>query len=369
MSENEILYAVRQVLDKEHDNQAREAALEQHGPSEAFWTSVAEQGWFALVAPESAEGFGLPVHELVPIFQLLGQRLVPGSWLEQMLLPGLLLTHLEPDSAAAQSVAPALSGERRLALLDGGITHTWAGLMGTPQVQGQTLTGGSQIVRSAAEADAFVVVAEGDEPRLLLVDAPHEALTLEPAQSSDPCVSVAAVRFADLPLAQATILLEGPAAAEAISLLRSWSRILISAELSGISRAMLDMSVEYVGQREQFGRPVATFQAVKHIAAQMARDVVTLESFCQAVATDAADQDVNELETAALALKQIASETGRSVTESALQLHGGIGFTYEHALHWYYKRALALRSVYGDERESAIRLGQLRLAAAAQHTP
>lgn len=360
MAENEILAAVQLVLDRSYDGDTRIAALEGSAEDGGLWSRAVEQGWFALAAPESADGFDIPLGELVPIFRLFGERLAVGPWLEQMLLPGLLLKAVCAEDQAADRLSGALHGEARLALVDGGSTFDWRDGQGAPKMAEAVLTGGNEIVRFGTKADLFVVIVEQEASAVLLIDAARQKIRTRSRESADPGTAVASVYFDAVMIDKADVLVEGAAAESLIRAMRAWVRILASAELTGISRTMLDLAVEYIGQREQFGRSVSTFQAVKHLAAEMAQQVLTLEAMCEAVRVDS-DHQQADLQLTALALKQVASEVGREVTENALQLHGGIGFTYEYILHWYYKRALALRTFFGDDRECAVEVGRLRL--------
>ncbi|MFI8089481.1 acyl-CoA dehydrogenase family protein [Streptomyces sp. NPDC086080] len=364
MADDEILQAVREFLDRDHPHERRLSALRSHGEDPSLLEQAALQGWFGLLAPEAEDGLGLDPARLVPLFRLFGQRLVPGPMVEQMLVPGLLLRS-GPGGGARARLASALTGGARVAVVDPGATLDWRAANGSLVLDSAGLSGSVDLVRFGAVSDLFVVVADGTDATatVLVVDRSRSGITVTGHETTDPGASYAAVLLDAVAVGQGDIVAQGEDGAALVALLRSWQRVLAAAELAGIARHMLDVSVAFAKQREQFGRPVGGFQAVKHIAASAAQRVIMLESFVEAVAADSTALTPEELGLAALTLKAHAAEVGRSVCEDALQIHGGIGFTYEHELHWYYKRALSLRTWYGDEREAATEAGRRMVSA------
>jgi alkylation response protein AidB-like acyl-CoA dehydrogenase len=357
----DLLAAIRGYLVRDFDPERRTAMLAASGEDPALLADAAELGWPALVVPEEHGGLGLHPASLVPVFEEFGRRLVTGPMLEHLLVPGLLLRMGPGADGAASRLAAVVAGEARVAVADPGITQDWQGQNGALRVVGERLHGRLELVRFGTAANEFVVVADaGGETALALVAAGESGVAVTDRPSGDPGAGYARVAFDDV---AAAVLLRGASAAAAVESLRAWQRVLIAAELTGIARHLLDLSLDYIKQRQQFDRSIASFQAVRHIAASAAQRVLQLESFCAAVAADAPNLTVSELALAALTLKATAAESARSVCEDALQLHGGIGFTHEYELHWYYKRALALRAWYGDERELSIQVGRRRLSA------
>jgi alkylation response protein AidB-like acyl-CoA dehydrogenase len=363
--DNELVGPIREFLDRAFSADRRLAMLEANGDDPKLWEEAAGQGWFALLAPEDEDGLALHPAELVPVFRLFGERLLCGPMLEQMLLPGLLLAAApgQPTQGARARLLGALTGGTRIAVADPGITAHWQGANGALSVGSGRLTGSLELVRFGAEADDLVVIAgDGAETVVALVTARQDGLTLTQRPSADPGARYARMSV-DVVLEDGDVLARGDAAVRLAGQLRAWTRILIAAELAGIARHSLDLALGYIQERQQFGRAIATFQAVRHMAASAAQRVILLENFCDAVAADSAALPPEGLVTAALTLKTNASEAARAAAEDAVQMHGGIGFTYEYELHWYYKRALALRTWYGDERELAIEIGRRKLAS------
>ncbi|MER6113430.1 acyl-CoA dehydrogenase family protein [Streptomyces hirsutus] len=365
MADDEILQAVRAFLDRDYADERRLAALLTQGEDRHLLEEAAAQGWFGLVAPEADDGLGLHPAALVPLFRLFGRRLVTGPLLEQMLLPGLLLRTACADDARTR-LAATLTGGRRVAVLDPGVTLDWRAANGSPALDSGLLAGSVDLVRFGAVSDLFVAIVD-DGPdgtaAVLVLDRDRPGITVTGHRSTDPGASYARVALDGVTAGPGDVIARGEAAAGLVAALRSWQRVLVAAELAGIARHVLDLSVEFAKQREQFGRPIGGFQAVKHIAASAAQRVIMLESLVEAVAADSATLSPGAFELAALSLKAAAAEVGRSACEDALQIHGGIGFTHEHELHWYYKRALSLRTWYGDEREAATEVGRRLVSA------
>lgn len=362
---NELVGPVRAFLDKELTRERRIAMLEAEGDDSKLWQEVGTLGWFALTVSEEDDGLGMDPSKIAGLFRIFGERLVTGALLEQMLLPGLVLAavHENPDKAQLSSrVRAASTGQTRIALADPAVTLHWSAINGSVTLRSDSLDGILETVRFGSQTDELLVIAQDDDGDVLvLIDRQRAGMSVTPRPSSDPGSSFARVRFDNVQITDDDVVLRGQLAAGPISRIRSWQRLLLSCELAGIARHMLDLTLEFIQQREQFGRTIATFQSVRHIVATAAQRTIQLEDFCDALTDDALTLTDEEFELAALTLKATASESARLVCEDALQLHGGIGFTYEYELHWYYKRALALRTWYGDERELAIEVGRRKL--------
>lgn len=366
--ENILVDPVRGFLTRSFTSERRLAMLEANGEDAKLWSEIAELGWFSLTAPaDENNGLGLDPAQLAPAFRVFGEKLLAGPMLEQMLLPGLLIAAMRESGESASPVADrvrlALTGESRIAIADPGVTEQWRTVNGTVHLDSTKLTGSLELVRFGAQADEIVVIAEtGDAPVVLLLSSDRPGMTVTERESADPGSHFARVEFDGLTIDAADILSCRESSTQLVAQIRGWQRLLIACELAGISRHMLDLSLEYIQQREQFGRSIASFQAIKHMAATAAQRVILLENFCEAVADDSSTQSVADFALAAATVKANASEVARLVCEDALQMHGGTGFTYEYELHWYYKRALSLRTWYGDERELATEIGRKKLS-------
>jgi alkylation response protein AidB-like acyl-CoA dehydrogenase len=197
---------------------------------------------------------------------------------------------------------------------------------GTSQIQRRSLTGQVSLVRHGSSAGGFIVIAcdPAHDPVVAFADASAPGVAVVPRDSFHPASVVADVRFDHVHVPDDSILLpEGSGATAAvINRLRASLRLMIAAELAGLSRHLLDASAGYARVREQFGRPIGSFQPVQQILADMATQVLGLEAF---TAECAAGQEPSWAD--AILLKGYASQVARQVGESALQVHGGIAFT------------------------------------------
>jgi alkylation response protein AidB-like acyl-CoA dehydrogenase len=277
-------------------DKVREAA-EAGRYDDALWRELAELGWPGIAVGEEHSGQGLGFVELAVLLEELGYALAPTPYLGTVL--AALAIETAGSSAQKERWLPALaSGEA-------------TGAFGT-----------SELVPDAADA-AVIVVAEADGSSATLV----EAGSAEAVDSID-----ATRRFARVEAGGGEPL-EGDVAGAV-----DRATVAVAAELVGVCQRALDMTLAYVKDRRQFGVPVGGFQAVQHTAAQMLRDTEAARSLAYFGAW-AADAAPDSLPMAAAMAGAHAADAGRSVTSSAIQLHGGIGFTWEADVHWLFKRA------------------------------
>jgi alkylation response protein AidB-like acyl-CoA dehydrogenase len=289
------------------------------------WAEVCELGWPELALPE--EGFGIV--ELCVVAEEAGYALAPTPLLSTW-AAGLLLS--------AAGAGERIAGGRR------GTVAQWdedgdADPETSTLSPGARLTGVKVAVPDAAGADVIVVTTAGG--RMFAVAGTD--VSVEPADSLDTTRPLFTVRLDDAPAVE----LRAPH--DALS--RAWHAIATAcaAESVGIAARALDMAVAYAKERKQFGRAIGSYQAVSHACAQMLLEVEGARSVAYWAAW-ALDHDPGAAPTAAACAKAYASDAGRRVTRAALQVHGGIGFTWEHDLHFLLKRAEANAHAYGDAR-------------------
>jgi len=321
---NDLADSAAGLLHRLGSRAAARATLE-GGPSHpaGFWTAAADLGWQGLAIPEAygGSGFGLP--ELAVVLEAQSRALCPGPFL--------------PTVAAGVVIDRCGTEELRAALLPGladGSTVAALGLSGHVHIAGHTVFGESPTVLGAPDATLLVLVA-GDD--VVVVDTQATGVTVTPLDGADTTRSIGSVTLDQ---------------AEAIAVIRDAAtkahtafRVLAAAEAVGISWAALEMAVEYAKVREQFGRTIGTFQAVKHHAANM----LVAAELTTAAAWDAARAD--NLDDAWFGAAVAATQAMHSQVfnaENNIQLHGGIGFTWEHDAHLYLRRALTLSALTGD---------------------
>jgi alkylation response protein AidB-like acyl-CoA dehydrogenase len=326
--------------------EVRRLAEDERGFTDEQWSEISELGWPGVVVPEEQGGLGLGVVELAVIQEELGYALAPTPLLSTV-SAGLLLA-----AAGDDEHLPALaSGERRgtVALWDEGATWSPTELTLEPSGDGE-LTGTKIAVPDAAGADVILVAAAGG--RHFLVEAGAEGVTVEPARVLDTTRKLSTVRLQDAPareLGGEPGAIDGAYHAIAVAL---------AAESVGVAQRTMEMAVEYAKDRKQFGRPIGAYQAVAHRCAQMLLEVEGARALTL-YAGWALDHEPENGALAASMAKSYASEAGWRVPAASLQVHGGIGFTWEHDLHFFLKRGKANAYALGDPRWHRDRVAEL----------
>jgi alkylation response protein AidB-like acyl-CoA dehydrogenase len=228
---------------------------------------------------------------------------------------------------------------------------------------GVVLNGEKTLVLDAASAD-FFLVATADGKRHL-VDAGADGVTVTPETSIDPTRRLSTVRFDGVRVAAADTL-PGEEADYYPVLFRVC--VALAAESTGIAQRSLEMAVAYAKDRQQFGRPIGAYQAVSHRCAQMLLETENARSAVYGAAW-AADAEPESLPLAASMAKAYASDAGWRVPNASIQVHGGIGFTWEHDLHFFLKRGRGNAAIFGDAKWHRERVAEAVLARAAEPAP
>ncbi|KUI24923.1 acyl-CoA dehydrogenase [Mycobacterium sp. IS-1742] len=311
-------------LDRSGSRAAARATLEKRSSHpDDLWRAAADLGWTGLAVAEQYGGAGYGLAELAIVLEAQGRELTPGPFLPSV-AASVVLDRCAGDDVRAD-LLPGLAGGDTVAAL---------GLTGTLTVGADgSVTGEAPAVLGAPDADLLVLVAGED---VVLLDAAD--VTVTPLDGIDTTRSVGAVTVDDVRISPARVLTGAARRA------RTVFRILGAAEAAGVGWACLDMAVDYAKVREQFGRTIGTFQAVKHHAANM---LVDAEQTTAAV-WDAARAD--DLDSAWFPAAVAASHAIRAsvfLAQNNIQLHGGIGFTWEHDAHLYLRRACSLAALLG----------------------
>ncbi|WP_026414939.1 acyl-CoA dehydrogenase family protein [Actinomadura oligospora] len=359
--ETDELRELREVLRRfltEHAPvaEARRLMATRDGLDRGLWRRMAgELGLQGLAVPEEHGGSGFGARELAVVFEEMGRVLFCGPFLATV---GLALPAAEAALATAASgeAADVLAG-----IADGSTVATlawteddrWDAPPATSSENG-VLTGTKTYVLDGHTADVVLVTARRDgATALFAVDGDAPGLTRTPLPTLDQTRKLARLDFDSVP---ARLLTESGDAALARA--RDVAAALLAAEQVGGAERGLEMTVEYVKVRKQFGRAIGSFQAVKHRCADM---FVQVESARSAMlnAVDAADNAPEELPTAAALAKAFCSDAYFHVTAETIQLHGGIGFTWEHDAHLYFKRARASQELFGPPADHRRRLAGL----------
>jgi 3-oxochol-4-en-24-oyl-CoA dehydrogenase len=297
-----------------------------------IWTASAGLGWNGLAIAEEHGGSGFGLSELAIVLEAQGHELCPGPFLPTV-AASVVIDRCAPDSLRAQLLPRLADGSAVGAL----------GLSGSVIVGSDLVVAGeSPNVLGAPDADVLVIAA-GDD--VVVVDKAADGVTVTALPGLDTTRSIGAVALRNLTVSDDRVLRGAARLAQTVF------RILAAAEAVGISWACLEMARDYAKVREQFGRPIGTFQAVKHHLANMLVDAEQTT----AATWDAARAD--DLDSASFAAAVAASHAIRAQifnSQLNIQLHGGVGYTWEHDAHLYLRRARTLAAVTGDSGDPLI---------------
>lgn len=322
--------AVRQVLAKECTSDDLRAAFDTPAARTPRWTTLVGLGVVGLSVPEDQGGLGLGLVDLVPLLEEAGRVALPEPLLETTALAAPLLAELAGTGLSAQRSAAWLEG-----IASGEIAAAVAGSSAEP---------GSEPVAGADGADLCILtVPDGEDgPEIHAVGA--DRMTVEPVPTLDPTRRLGIPGWAP---GTETRLASGPDAVAGIRRTADRAAVATAAHLLGLSDRMIAMAAEYAKARHQFGKPIGSFQAVKHLLAgarvtlEFARPVV----YAAAWALDEREPDATR---AASVAKAYASDAATEAARVSLQVHGAIGYTWECDLHLFLKRAWALSEAWGS---------------------
>ena len=330
------------------------------GWSKEVWAAAAAAGWSDVLLGEEHGGLGLGLEATAELFSLIGRHLVPGPYPDLVVTVPLVYRHA--SAAVRARLDKARAGGEVIVLADPAAGTGDAA--GTVELRDRSLAGTVSLVRHADIAGAFLVVArdQAGDPALAFVDASDPRVVVRPRDSFDSSSPVADVTFGPMEIPDDHLLPVpgGVTAGDLVERLRACLRLMVAAELAGLARHLLEVSVRYAGLREQFGRPIGSFQAVQEILVEMAVQLLGAEALTAecAVGTEPDPAD-------AVTAKGLASEVARQVGESALQVHGGIAFTREFKDNRWFLRILTLQGMYGDQATSYRAVGRALLSQEA----
>ncbi|RMH43688.1 MAG: acyl-CoA dehydrogenase [Deltaproteobacteria bacterium] len=318
---------------------------DERGWDRSLWDEMAALGWLGLALPEACGGAALGTVALATALEQTGRACLPGPLFSSSLAALALV-----DAGAVDACAPLATGSRIATL---GLTEPDASwhpedTRATAEKSGPdyVLNGVKTHVMWAADADLLVAPFHvGDDIRVFAIDLPHERVAIEPEVCVDRTRRTARVVFDDARVGPAALLPGGTLAAWRRTLTRG--RALLAAEMVGAAEALLVMTRDYANERIQFGRPIGSFQAVKHPIVNVMLAVEAARSHAYAAAA-AIDVDVDAAEVPSRMAKAAATDALTFAADRAIQLHGGFGFTYDCDAHFYFKRGLWAAATLGD---------------------
>jgi alkylation response protein AidB-like acyl-CoA dehydrogenase len=340
-----------------------------------LWRKIAEQGWNGMILPEEYGGFGMGMVEMAATLEEMGRALLPGPFFSTVLLAGPLLEGASNEGAKQKYLSAIASGAAKAAVALLEDSASWSPdsvqMKATSSGGIYTLDGHKLFVWDAAAADFLISVARlNGELALFLVPAETRGLSVTDLPALDSTRKLYEVAFDGVSLPRENLLAEGKPARAALDHMLDVATVGLVAEMTGGMQRLLEMTVEYAKTRKQFGRPIGQFQAVQHLCADM---LVYTESSRSAVyfAAWAIQEGVPDAGLAVSVAKAYASEAYREVGNRAIQVHGGMGFTWENDAHLFYRRAKASEVAFGDAVYHRERIAKLVIDAGRvqQHQP
>jgi alkylation response protein AidB-like acyl-CoA dehydrogenase len=349
--QTELRDSVRRLLTAKAPSQAiRRASESEIGYDPALWTQMAEQlGLQSLAIPEEFGGAGFTFLELAIVCEEMGRAVLPSPFFSSIVLAANALLSCG-DEPTKRDLLPSIADGGTIATLawtedsgswDHDVLQTHASRKGDRWL----ITGAKNYVTDGLIAGLLLVTAQTDAGcTMFAVDGSAPGLTREPLEALDGTRRLAGLTFDEVP---ARLVGQEGGAGLGLAATLDLAAVALAAEQVGGARRCLEMAVDYAKTREQFGRPIGSFQALKHKCADI---LLQVESAWAAAyyAAWAASEGSDELPAAAHLAKAYCSEAYAAAAAENIQIHGGIGFTWEHDAHLYFKRARSSLLYLGD---------------------
>jgi len=322
-----------------------------------LWKKMAELGWMGLVLPEQYGGAGLDFVDLVVVLEEMGRTVLPGPFFSTVALGGVGILAGGSDALKQELLPQLASGDLKVTLAQLEPSGRWdADGIQTSVTQdggGVVVSGTKLFVPDAHTADHIIVAgrAPGSTGRdgivLVLVDARAPGVNISQLKTMDQTRRLSEVVLKDVRVPAGRVLGTAGKGWALLDRIVDRGKVGLCAEMCGGAQRVLEMSVEYAKVREQFGKPIGSFQAIQHKCANMLVEVESSKSVTYYAAWAVAN-DAPEAPLAAAMAKAYCSDAYRHVSGEGIQIHGGIGFTWEHDMHLYFKRAKSSEVTFGD---------------------
>src|SRR5437762_1676412 len=358
--EQELLRdTARKFLDSECDTKfVRQLMATETAVTPEFWGKLAENGWLGITYPEDDGGAGLGLTDLVVLMEEVGRAVMPGPFPATVLLGGASIAEAGSPAQRREWLPRIAAGEAKatLAAIEPNARWDAAGITATAREArgGFALSGTKMFVPDAHVADVLVVAARSrdgstmeDGVSLFLVPKGAAGLDIRLLPSVDETRKLCEVRLDNVAVPATALLGELHQGWVPLARVIDRAAVALSAEMCGAAQRVLDITVDYAKMRVAFGKPIGTYQGVKHKCADMLIEIENAKSLTYYAAW-AVDEGDAEAAMAVSMAKAAASDAGRKVCAAGIQLHGGIGMTWEHDLHLYLKRAKADEVAFGD---------------------
>jgi alkylation response protein AidB-like acyl-CoA dehydrogenase len=356
-----IRSTARQFLqDRVGLDKVRELMASEDGFDPVLWKEMAELGWTGLTVGEDHGGAGLGPVEMGVLLEEMGRLVTPGPFFASAVVATTTISELG-SAEQRDRLLPALAGGEMVATLAVfEQPRRWSPASPTTTARrgdrGWVLEGAKRAVLAGDSADLILVTAADDDGvGVFVVDAAADGVTTEPEPVLDPTRRQATVRLEAVCVDEGARLGAGDAT-DSLTRVLARTAVALAAEQVGGAQRCMEMSVEYAKTRYQFGRPIGSYQAIKHRCANMLVQVEHARSVAQ-YAARVSDDDAESRVAAPLAAA-VASDAYLWVAGENIQVHGGIGFTWEHDAHIYLKRAKASSLLFGTSRHHRDLLGR-----------
>ena len=351
VEQDELRTSVRKFLeDKSPEIEVRRLMDTLDGYDPLVWKQLTEQmGLAGLAIPEEYGGSGFSYVELIVVFEEMGRALLCAPYFSTVALAANLLLASGDESAKIDYLPALASGEKIGTVALAEATGRWDEasvlMAATRSDDGWSLNGEKSFVTDGHLADLVLVAARTKAGvSIFAVDKGASGFTTTPLSTLDQTRKQAGLSFANTPAR--LIGVEG-AGWGALAKMLDLAAVALAAEQVGGAQQVLDVTVQYAKDREQFGQPIGSFQAIKHKCADMLMEVESARSAAYYAGWVAAE-DGDELAVVASLAKSYCSETYFHASAESIQIHGGIGFTWEHSAHLYFKRAKSSELLFGD---------------------
>ena len=330
---------------------------------ENIWKLVLEQGWLALDVPESDGGLGFSLTDTAILSEVLGyyMPIVPvfssGVVFKNLILNSKddIKNSILPEIITGEKIGTFAIYENDKYLVDEGNTHTNL----VESSDGYVLNGVKKYVMFGDVSDYFAVMAKHNESlKMILLSKDTKGLDVKETTSLDQTRPMCEISMSDIKIQENDIMIEPSETLDVWEKVKNISLSFLAMEQVGGSQACLDMSTSYAKERIQFGRPIGSFQAIQHICANMLLQLESAKSVAySAVRTDLSDG--LEMEMSSLIAKSYCSEVFNKLAGDNIQVHGGIGFTWEHPAHLYFKKAKSDSLLFGTSKSARSEIANL----------
>lgn len=343
---------------------------DEQGLTDEVWNKMVEMGWTAMRIPEEYDGLGMDFMDLAVVLMEMGRAVAPGPFFSTVVLAAEIIGFAGSEEQKKKYLPAIALGELKASLAlyeqDGGGDYGYIQMEARPDGENHVLLGNKVMVPDAHLADVLIVAARtknGDSPEdgltLFLVDPKSEDIDITSVPTMDGTRKAAMVDFHGVSVGPEAVLGRVDQGWTPLNQALCRAQVGLAAECVGGAEKVLETAVEYAKARVQFDQPIGSYQAIKHMCAQMYAEMESARSLIYWAAWAQDYGDPGEDEIAASTAKAYCSEIYRNAASTATQILGGIGFTWEHDMHLYLKRSKANQVNLGDasfHREKIVRL-------------